>query len=243
MDGTQILGLARNTDGLVLMVDLTEDPVEQYHMMHSELEQAGVMIEKSEGEVEVTWRSVGASVQVVGGGMLVDCTPEDIRRMLESYRINSALVRIRGKVALDDIEGSLFSSTVYKPTLIVANKLDSLKAEETLQRLKKALKDVELPLLPVSCCNNQGLEDLGRYIFEMLRLVRVYTKEPSDKEPSPKPLVVKKGTTVIDIAKELHSSIYRRFRYGRVWGASAKYPGQKVGSNHMLKDGDVLEIH
>jgi ribosome-interacting GTPase 1 len=243
MDGAQILGLARNADGLVLMVDLSEDPVDQYRMMRSELEQAGVMIEKSEGEVEVTRRSVGASVQVVGGGMLVDCTPEDIRRMLESYRINSALVRIRGKVSLDDIEGSLFSSTVYKPTLIVANKLDSLGAEETLQRLKSALKDVGLPLLSVSCRNNQGLEDLGKCIFEMLRLVRVFTKEPSDKEPSPKPLVVKKGAMVIDIAKELHSSLFRRFRYGRVWGTSAKYPGQKVGLNHMLKDGDILEIH
>ena len=243
MDGTQILGLARNADGLVLMVDLTEDPVEQYRIMKSELDQTGIMIERSEGEVEVTRRSIGASVQVVGGGVLVDCTPEDIRRILESYRINSALVRIRGKVALDDIEGSLFSSTIYRPTIIVANKLDALRAEETFQRLKKTLKDVELQILPVSCRNNQGLEDLGRRIFEMLRIIRVYTKEPSEKEPSPKPLVVKKGTTVIDIAKELHSSLYRRFRYGRVWGQSAKYPGQKVGSNHLLKDGDILEIH
>jgi ribosome-interacting GTPase 1 len=243
MDGTQILGLARNADGLVLMVDLAEDSVEQYRVMRSELEQAGIMIEKSEGEVEVTRRSIGVGVQVVGGGVLVDCTLEDIRRMLESYRINSALVRIRGKVALDDIESSLFSSTIYKPTLIVANKLDAHGADETLQCLKEELKDTELPLLPVSCQYNQGLEDIGGYIFEILGVIRVYTKEPSEKEPSPKPLVVKEGTTVIEIAKELHSSLYRRFQYGRVWGQSAKYPGQKVGATHLLKDGDILEIH
>jgi hypothetical protein len=201
------------------------------------------LIGRSEGEVEVTRRSVGASVQVVGGGILVDCTLDDIRRMLESYRINSALVRVRGKVALDDIETSLFSSTVYKPTLIVANKVDAPKAGEALQNFKQALKDVEIPILPVSCLSSQGLEDLGGFIFKMLGIIRIYTKEPSDKEPSPSPIVVKEGTTVIGIAKELHSSLYRRFQYGRVWGQSAKYPGQKVGSNHTLKDGDVLEIH
>jgi len=243
MGGSQILGLARNADGLMLMVDLSEDPVEQFHLLRSELERSGVIIGRSEGEVEVTRRSVGASVQVVGGGVLADCTLDDIRRMLESYRINSALVRIRGKVALDDIETSLFSSTVYKPTLIVANKLDALKAGEALQNFKQALKDVEIPILPVSCLNSQGLEDIGRYIFKMLSIIRIYTKEPSDKEPSPNPIVVKEGTTVINIAKELHSSLYKRFQYGRVWGQSAKYPGQKVGSNHMLKDSDILEIH
>jgi ribosome-interacting GTPase 1 len=163
--------------------------------------------------------------------------------MLESYRINSALVRVRGKVALDDIETSLFSSTVYKPTLIVANKVDAPKAGAALQNFKQALKDVEIPILPVSCLNSQGLEDLGGFIFKMLGVIRIYTKEPSDKEPSPNPIVVKEGTTVINIAKELHSSLYRRFQYGRIWGQSAKYPGQKVGSNHTLKDGDILEIH
>jgi len=243
MGGSQILGLARNADGLMLMVDLSEDPVEQFHLLCSELERSGVLIERSEGEVEVTRRSVGASVQVVGGGILVDCTLDDIRRMLESYRINSALVRIRGKVALDDIETSLFSSTVYKPTLIVANKLDAPKAGEALQKFREELKDFEIPILPVSCLKSQGLEDIGRYIFKMLSIIRIYTKEPSDKEPSPNPIVVKEGTTVIDIAKELHSSLYKRFQYGRVWGQSAKYPGQKVGSNHMLKDSDILEIH
>jgi ribosome-interacting GTPase 1 len=125
----------------------------------------------------------------------------------------------------------------------VANKVDAPKAGEALQNFKQALKDVEIPILPVSCLSSQGLEDLGGLIFKMLGIIRIYTKEPSDKEPSPSPIVVKEGTTVIGIAKELHSSLYRRFQYGRVWGQSAKYPGQKVGSNHTLKDGDVLEIH
>jgi len=243
MGGSQILGLARNADGLALMVDLSEDSAGQFRMLRSELENSGVLIGKSEGEVEVTRRSAGASVQIVGGGILVDCTLDDIRRMLESYRINSAVVKVRGKVALDDIEASLFSSTVYKPALILANKTDAPEAEGALRNLKEELGGVEVPVLPASCLSGQGLAELGDCIFRMLGIVRIYTKEPSDREASPNPIVAKKGTTAIDIAKELHSSLYRRFQYGRVWGKSAKYPGQKVGSSHVLKDGDTLEIH
>jgi len=243
MEGPRILGLARNADGLVLMVDLTVDPVKQFQTVRSELERAGIMIEKPEGEVEVTRRGLGVGVHVVGGGVLVDCTLEDIRRLLNSYRINSALVRIRGKVTLDNIEDSLFSSSIYKPTIVIANKMDAAGAEENLLYLKEALKEHDIPVLPVSCKNNQGLEDLGNLIFRMLKIIRVYPKEPGAKKPFGKPIVMKEGTTAIDVAKKLHSKLYKKFRYARIWGPSAKYPGQKVGSSHVMKDGDIAEIH
>jgi len=243
MNGTQILGLARNADGLILMVDLLDNPKDQYQMMQSELEKSSIMIEKPTGEAEVIRRSIGTGVQIIGSGVLVNCTSEDVRRMLESYRINSAIVRIKGKVRLEDIEDSLFSSTIYKPALIVANKVDTLGAEEKLQQLKLMSENAGILVVAVSCHTKQGLEDLGEHIFEMLNIIRVYTKEPDEKAPSPKPIVVKKGTTVLEIAKELHSSLYKSFQYGRIWGPSVKYAGQKVGSNHLLKDGDILEIH
>ena len=243
MNGPQILGLARNADGLVLMVDLAADPVEQFQMMLSELEQAGIMVEKSEGEVEIVRRSAGVGVQVVGSGILVDCTVDDIRRMFRNYRLNSVLVKIRGKVTMDDIENALFSSTVYKPAVVVANKLDASGAEQNLMYLMEAIKDKNLPVLAVSCTKNRGLKELGELVFGMLGVIRIYTKEPTAKEPSPNPVVVEDGSTVIDVAKKLHSKLYRKFRYARIWGPSAKYPGQKVGSAHRLKDRDVLEIH
>lgn len=243
MEGPRILGLARNADGLILMVDLAGDPVEQLRMMRSELEEAGVTVEKSEGEVEINRRALGAGVQVMGGGIPVNCTVDDVRRLLDSYRISSALVRIRGKVTMEDIEDSLFSSNIYKPAILVANKADVTGAEDKLLHLKEALKDDHIPILPVSCRTREGLERLGDLVFQMLGVIRVYAKEPSAKEPSGKPIVVKEGTTVIGAAKELHSKLYRKFRYARIWGQSAKFPGQKVGPDHPLRDGDIVEIH
>jgi len=243
MEGSQILGLTRNADGLVLMVDLAEDPVEQFVVISSELEKAGILIEKPEGQVEMNRRSLGLGIQITGGGVLVDCTVEDVKRLLNSYHIDSALIRIRGKVRLDDVEDSLFSGNVYKPTIIVANKMDVAKAEEKLLYLEEALKDRGIPLLAVSCRNNQGLNKLGESIFQMLGIIRVYTKEPTDKKPSAKPIVVEEGSSVIDIAKKLHSDLYRKLKYARIWGPGAKYPGEKVGPGHVMKDRDIIEVH
>ena len=243
MEGPQILGLARNADGLVLMVDLSGEPVEQFQAVRSELGQAGIMIERLEGEVEIVRRSSGVGIQVAGGGILVDCTVEDIRRMLNTYRINSAVVKIRGKARLEDIEVSLFSSTTYKPTMIIANKADVDGAEEKLFHLKKTVKGKGIPVLSVSCKTNEGLEEVARQIFVMLGIVRVYAKKPEEKEPSGDPIVVGEGTTVIDVAKKLNTRLYRGFRYARIWGTSAKHPGQKVGSEHTMEDGDIIEIH
>jgi len=50
-----------------LMVDLSGDPLSDFDMLRSELERAGIMIEKPEGEVEVIRRSGGAGVQMIGG--------------------------------------------------------------------------------------------------------------------------------------------------------------------------------
>ena len=242
MNGPQILGLARNADGLILMVDLSTDPVGDFVMLRSELENAGIMIEKPEGEVEVIRRISGAGLQVVGTGSFVDCTLEDVRRLLSSYRINSALIRIRGKVTLETLEESLFSSLVYKPTILVANKMDAEGAGENLARLKEFMTNLKIPLIPVSCRNGEGLTRIGDYIFRMLRIIRVYPKEPGEKKPSHRPLVINEGATVIEAARKLHSKLYKEFRHARIWGPSAKYPGQRVGASHVLKDGDVIEI-
>ena len=54
---------------------------------------------------------------------------------------------------------------------------------------------------------------------------------------------MEKDSKAIDVARKLHSKLYKKFRYARIWGPSAKYPGEKVGPEHTMMDGDVIEIH
>ena len=34
----------------------------------------------------------------------------------------------------------------------------------------------------------------------------------------------------------------KRFTFARIWG-SARFPGQKVGLDHTVRDGDTIEVH
>ncbi len=239
--GLQTLSLARNADGLIVMVDLANRPQEQLLMVTDELEKARLLIEPPQGQVEIIRQGYGAGIRVMGG-QLAGCTVEDIGRLLADYRIQTAMVKIRGKITLEDIEDSIFANALYKPTIIVANKTDLPEARQGLKDLVEFVGQ-RLQVFPVSSKYGQGLEKIGEALFKMLGIMRVYTKEIQRREPSPEPIIVKGEATVIDIAKLIHSEFYKNFKYARLWGPSAKYPGEKVGSKHTLKDGDILEIH
>jgi ribosome-interacting GTPase 1 len=108
--------------------------------------------------------------------------------------------------------------------------------------LKECIKG-EIPMIPVSCKTKQGLNELGKSLFNILGIVRVYTKNPKSKEVSKNPIVIKRGSTIADVAKKIHSGFIEFFNYAKVWGKSAKFPGEKVGIEHLVEDGDILEIH
>lgn len=81
-----------------------------------------------------------------------------------------------------------------------------------------------------------------REIFEFFDLIRVFTKEPGEKPVTEKALILRKGATVLDAAKDVHKDFARKLKYARVWG-SARFPGQRVEKDYILKDGDVIELH
>jgi ribosome-interacting GTPase 1 len=63
--GLQTLGLARNADGLVLMVDLSENPREQLSLILSELEKARILTQKPSAKVEIERKHVGAGLRII----------------------------------------------------------------------------------------------------------------------------------------------------------------------------------
>ncbi|HID07576.1 MAG TPA: TGS domain-containing protein, partial [Armatimonadetes bacterium] len=56
------------------------------------------------------------------------------------------------------------------------------------------------------------------------------------------PFVLKRGSTVLELAEAVHQDIAEKLRYAKVWG-SAKFPGQPVEKSHILQEGDIVELH
>jgi ribosome-interacting GTPase 1 len=243
--GLKTLGLARNADGLVIMVDLARNPIDQLKLVITELEKTRVLVSKPRGKVEIDRRYAGAALRIICVGKLLDTTMRDVEDLLRRYKVTDAIVKISGEVTLDDVEDAIFESTVYKPALVVANKMDIPGAPQRLRALEHYLKGnlPGIPLVPVSCERKQGLNKLGEMLFRTLGVIRIYTKEPSAREPSGKPFTLKRGATVADLAKSIHGEFVENFAFAKVWARRLVFSPQKVGLTFMLEDEDVVEIH
>ena len=128
-----------------------------------------------------------------------------------------------------------------KPTLVVANKADAPEAKENLAFLREILAG-EFEILPVSATGGEGLEEMKKRLFEFLDVVRIYSKIPGKKADQRKPFIVRRGSTVIDVARKIHREFGDHMKFARVWG-SGKFDGQVVERDHVVEDGDVVEIH
>jgi ribosome-interacting GTPase 1 len=240
--GHVTLGLARNADGVILMVDLSRDPVGQLDLVLGELEKSRVLVSKPSGRVDIDRRNAGAALRIILVGRLIDCSMRDVEDLLRGYKINDAIVRISGDVTLDDVEDAIFESTIYKPAVVAGNKLD-LKGAEANLRVLKTYVNGKLPVVGMSCERKQGLEELGKAVFEALGVIRIYTKEPGMRTHSEHPFALRRGATVNDLAKNIHKEFVSNFLFAMVWAKRLPFSPKKVGLSFVLDDGDVVEIH
>jgi len=208
----------------------------------AELEKSRVLISKPSGRVDIDRRHAGTTLRVILIGKLIDCTVRDVEELLRGYKINDAIVRISGEVSLDEIENAIYENTIYKPAVIVANKLDLKGAQANLRALKQHVNG-KFPVIPMSCERKVGLQELGKALFESLGIIRIYTKEPGMRTYSDHPFPLRKGDTVNELAKNIHKELLSNFMFAMVWAKRLPFSPKKVGINFVLDDGDVIEIH
>ncbi len=236
----RVLGLARNADGIFLVVDSTKNPLRQVMGLKKKLESNGIMIKKPSYRITIEKTSKGG-VNIVVNGKILDATTSEVKKIFIDYGIRHALVRIWGEAKLDDIEAAIIKNRVYKPTLILLNKADQLNSEEA-KRVLSELKKEDLTGILVSARTGIGLDKIGDKLYDALGIIRVYTKQPNGPV-SKTPIILEKGSRVIDVTELIHSRIARGFKYAKVWGEKVKYPGMKVGADYVLNDGDIIEIY
>jgi ribosome-interacting GTPase 1 len=128
----------------------------------------------------------------------------------------------------------------FVPLLVLVNKVDDERSDEDFQ-IFGALLEEDWPLLPISAITGRNLERLKQAVFERLGIIRVYSKPPGQEPDLGAPFVLKKGTTIEELAGEIHKDFVENLKSARIWG-SALYDGQMVPRDHVLEDGDVVEL-
>ena len=131
---------------------------------------------------------------------------------------------------------------VYLPTLFVTAKADLIGDLDGELAVLRELTGLAYPALPASTATGAGLDAFGRWLFEALGVVRVYTKVPHRPPDLSRPYTLRRGQTVHDVAVMVHKEVAGALKHARLW-SRAGVEGVQVGRDHRLEDGDVLELH
>ena len=149
----------------------------------------------------------------------------------------------------------------HRPGLIVATKAD-VASPETITALQELYSATEpqaadgagagqsnalrsaggLEVLAVSAHTRQGLDEWFKRLWELLAMIRVYSKEPGRPPDMHRPFVLPAGATVADLARQIHRDLPERMKFARLWGHT-RFEGQQVHRTEPLRDKDVVEIH
>jgi len=143
---------------------------------------------------------------------------------------------------IEFIETTLQGWHLAPPGLLIANKIDRLEGANDFEVLAELFRP-RYRCVAVSASTGAGLQAVGRALFDLLDLVRVYTKAPGRKSDFATPYVLKRGATVEDAARHVHKDFAEHLRFARLFRKSGVHDGFMVDRHHVLEDEDILEFH
>ncbi len=129
----------------------------------------------------------------------------------------------------------------HKKALIIGNKIDLAQASQNYTVLQDKYKD-QLPVIAISAKEGSGLEELKLKIYQMLDIIRVYTRVPGGKPDLNDPIILGRGSILEEAAVSVHKDFQAKLKYARLWG-SGKHDGIMVRRDYVLQDGDIIELH
>ncbi len=144
-----------------------------------------------------------------------DADPEELRAVID-------------EVALAGIE---------RPAFIAATRADEAPPEG-IRRLRAAFP--QLVVRPVSVIDEASLDAFREAAWGLTGLIRIRLRSNGTTEEEP--LALEPESTVADVADWVHHDLAATCTGARIWGPSARFEGQRVGRDHRVLDGDVVEI-
>jgi ribosome-interacting GTPase 1 len=129
----------------------------------------------------------------------------------------------------------------FKSCLVVANKCDDESDDEVFEIFRELLEG-DCPMMPVSVQTGRNIETMKQKIFQKLGVIRVYSQAPGEQAKLHLPFVLSLGSTVEQFAGKVHQDFAENLKSARVWGESAAFEGQTVSREHVLQDGDIVEL-
>ncbi|MEM2916259.1 MAG: GTP-binding protein [Candidatus Woesearchaeota archaeon] len=233
--GKEVLAMVRSADLILILIDALHP--EHYPAILKEVYDVGVRINQEAPDVKITKKTRGGID--ISATVPIEISKETIKEILHTFRINNADVVIRSPVTIDSFIDAVEGNKKYIPAVTVVTKFDLLDEFQQQDLIEKLNPD-----LAVSAEQNINIEELKELIFTKLNFVRIFLKEVGKKPDLEEPMVLRKGSTIETVCSRIHKDFVRKFKFAKIWGKSAKFPGQQFRNlDKQLEDGDIVEIH
>ncbi|MGA2199587.1 MAG: GTP-binding protein [Nitrososphaerales archaeon] len=233
--GKRVLAVARNADLALFIVDVFQP--EARMLLENELKSTGIRVDTEPPNVVIAPSSTGG-LSVTNTVKLTKISEQLVKEMLRVYEYNSARVVIREDITDEQLIDVLLGNRIYIPSLTVMNKIDLVNAGFTNELTAKLPYD----FVPVSAEAGVNISALKEEIYKKLDFVRIYMRRRTGETDFKEPMIVRNGSSVLEVCNKVHRSMKDEFRYALIWGRSVKFGGQRVGINHKLMDEDVLTV-
>ncbi|MFW9807566.1 MAG: GTPase [Candidatus Thorarchaeota archaeon] len=237
--GRQALAVARNTDCIALVIDLSQDIDSQMNIILGELDAARIRLNKEKSAIRI--ERVGLGGHMIYGAQNFQGDIEEVKEYLKARKITNIIVRIQKPATFEQLIDSMDASVAYVRAMIVATKGDSQGSEAKFKELEEKYSN-RFDIIPISAEKQENLDGMSWAFYEHLDILRVYTKIPGKKREN-RPIVLPEGSVVEDAAMKIHKELFvERFRSAVIIRENNKIKRRTVGLNYPLEDGDVLQL-
>ncbi|HII51823.1 MAG TPA: GTP-binding protein [Halobacteriales archaeon] len=238
--GREVLSVVRTADLVVFVLDAQH--IQLYSTLLSELHENRIRINATPPQIKISRTSRGGIT--IFHSVDLGLEESTIKGVLMEYGIANADVTIRETLDLDSLIDGIMGNCVYKKSLVVINKSDSISTS-TFNAISNELMDYGVSpecILHISAKEELGIVEFKDAIWDSLGFIRIYMDKPGRGPDYEEPLILQKGATVKDACHELGGDFLATFRFARITGPSAKHDDQIVGIDHELLEEDVLRL-
>ncbi|HXV38827.1 MAG TPA: GTP-binding protein [Nitrosopumilaceae archaeon] len=233
--GKRVLAVAKSADLVLIILDVFQPYHEE--VIRTELGNIGIRLDQKPPNIVIE-KTADGGISVSQQVPLTKMSQSLLKDILRVYGVNNGRVLIREDVDSEQLTDYISGTKTYVQSLTVMNKID-LVNQGFLNELQSNIKSKIIPISADADININALKDA---IYEKLDFIRIYMRPKGGETDYAEPLIVRDGSTILEICNKLHRDMKKDFRYALVWGKSVKFGGQRVGLHHVLQDEDVLTI-
>jgi ribosome-interacting GTPase 1 len=214
---------------LILLILQGADPLEEFNLLKKVLGRLGIYVASK--------NSIASFKSLKAGGITV----LNNSRFLSNEQV---------KVFLNErgFDSGIVSLAEFASTYTLESTIRGLRRKNFLILFKDYGEEGSLARqLEVPEESLMNMEDFREgkpldIIFKASEVIRVYLKPPSSSNPSSKPMLVNKDTTVRELASMIHAGLSEELKYARLWRGGFGSTPVRVNASSSLMDKDVVEL-